>query len=95
MWNVVGPFEVGNHAGWGAVLEVVQSQNRRCPSPAEEDSGAQIVATVVDSVAAEGEEGMVDEVEGSVAVVAASVADVMTLGVVGVAVGTAAAASGV
>jgi len=94
MWNVAGPFEVGNPVDSEVASGVVQSQNRRCPLQAEEDSVARIAATVVDSVVAEGEEDTADEVEGSVVVGAASVADVMTLGVVGVVVDTAAAGSG-
>ena len=92
MWNVVGPFEVGNPVDSEVVSEVVRSQNRHFLSLAEEDSEPQIAVTVVDSVVAEGEGG---EAEVSVAVAVASVADAMTLGVVGVVVGTAAVDSGV
>ena len=88
MWNVVGLFEVGSPADLVVVSEVVQSQNRRYLHLAEEGSEAQIAAIVADSVVAEGEEGMVDGVEDSVEVEVevASVADVMTMGVVDVAV---------
>jgi hypothetical protein len=91
MWNVVGPFEVGSPADLEVGSEAVQSQNnRRYLHLAEEDSEVQIaVAIVADSAVAEGEEGLADGVEDSVEVEAASVADVMTLGVVDVAVAVA------
>ena len=91
MWNAVGPFEVGNPADLEAASEVAQNQNRRYLCLAEEDSEVQTAATAADSVVAEVEGGMVDEVEDSVEVEAASVADAMT---VDVAVGTAVAVSG-
>ena len=94
MWNVAGPFEVGNPVDSEVASGVVQSQNLRCPSQAEEDSVVRIAASVVDSVVAEGED-TVDEAEGSAVVGAASAADVMTLGVAGVAVDTAVADFGV
>ena len=85
MWNAVGPFEVGSPVDLAVASEVVQSQNRRCLYLAEEDSEVQIAVTVADSVVAEGEGHMVDGVEVSVEVEAASVADAMTMGVVDVA----------
>jgi len=94
MWNVVGPFEVGSPADLAVVSEVVQSQNR-CLHLVEEVSEVQIAATVADSAVVEGEEHMVDGVEVSVEAEAASVVDVMTLGVVDVGVASAGADSGV
>ena len=94
MWNVVGPSEVGSPADLAVVSEVVQSQNR-CLYLAEEVSEVRIAATVAGSAVVEGEERMVDGVEVSVEAEAASVADVMTLGVADVAVATAVADSGV
>jgi len=93
MWNVVGPSEVGSPADLEVGSEVVRSQNHRCHHLAEEDSEVQIAATVEDSVVAEEEEGMADEVEASVEVEAVFVVDVMTMGVVDVAAGTAVADS--
>ena len=96
MWNVVGPFEVGNPADWAVVSGAVQSQNHRCLCLAEEVSVAQIEAIVADSVVVEGEGGTVDGVEVSVAVGAAvSVADGTIMGVVDVVAGTEAADFGV
>jgi hypothetical protein len=95
MWNVVGPFEVGSPADLAVVSEVVQSQNRHlylAEVEEQEDSEVRIAATAADSAAVEREELMVDGVEVSVEGEAASVADVMTLGVVDVAVATAVAA---
>lgn len=89
MWNVVGPLEAGSPVDLVAVLEVVQNQNRRYLYLAGEDSELQIAATVADSAAAEGEERIVDGVEDSVEVEAASVADVTTMGVGDVVVVTA------
>ena len=94
MWNVVGPSGVGSPADLAVVSEVVQSQNR-CLYLAEEVYEVQIAATVAGSAVVEVEERLVDGVEVSVEAEAASVADVMTLGVVGVAVATAVAGSGV
>ena len=95
MWNVAGPFEVGNHADLEVVSEAAQNQNHRCLHLAEEDSGVQIAATVAVSVVAEGEAGRVDGEEGSAEAEAASVADVTTLRAVDVVVGTVVADSGV
>jgi len=92
MWNVVGPFGVGSPADLAVASEVVRSRNHRCLYLAEEDSEAQIAATVADSVVAEGAEGTVDGVEDSVGEEAASVVGVMTMGVVDVAARTAEAA---
>ena len=92
MWNVVGPFEVGSPADLAVVLEAAQNQNRRyLLYPPEEDSEAQIAAIVADSVVVGEEERLAEGVEDFVEVEAASVADVMTLGVAGVAVGSAVA----
>jgi hypothetical protein len=85
MWNVVGPFEVGSPADLAVVSEVVQNRNR-CLYLVEEVSEVQNAVTVADSAAVEAEERMVDGVEVSVEAEAASVGDVMTLGVVDVAV---------
>ena len=98
-WNVAGPFEAGNPVDSEVASGVAQSQNHRCPFQPEEGSVVRTAATVVDSVVAEEEVVVVvvvvGEVEDSVVVGAASVADVMTLGVAGVAVDTVAAGSGV
>ena len=94
MWNVVGPFEVGSPADLAVASEVVQNQNP-CLYPAEGDSEVQIAATVADSVVVEGEELMAGGAEVSVEVEVASVADVMILGVVDVAVATVVVDSGV
>ena len=96
MWNVAEPFAVGSLADSAVVSEVVQSQNNRCLSLAEEDSEAQSAAIVADSVVAEGEEAMVDGVEDSVvAAAAASVAVVTTTEAAGAGVDTAVVDSGV
>jgi hypothetical protein len=89
MWNVVGPFEVGNPADSEVASEVVRNQNHRCLCLAEEDSELRIAATVAASVVAVREEGTADGVGDSVEVEVASVVDAMTMEVADVVVAVA------